>query len=95
MSDKIRNDFADYGLEILKRSVLLVLYQQPLDSGGQHRRYLRQDAIRKQLNIRKPPYEPNRLIRGILDILQEDKYVEYRYEGFWRIKEKGVSFIED
>ena len=26
MIDKIRNDFASYGLEILKKSVLLVLY---------------------------------------------------------------------
>ena len=71
-----------------------MLYQQPLDYKGQHRRHLRQNAIRQQLNMPKALYEPNRLVRGILDILKDDKYVEYRYEGFWRITEKGVDFIE-
>ena len=30
MTDKIRNGFAAYGLEILMRSVLLVLYEENL-----------------------------------------------------------------
>ena len=53
MNDKTRNDFAFYGLEILKRSVLLVLYQQPLDYAGKHRRTLSQNTIRQRLGIPK------------------------------------------
>ena len=95
MNDKTRSDFASYGLETLKRSVLLVLYQQPLDYAGKHRRTLSQNTIRQRLGIPKQLYTPNRLVRGILDILQEDEYVEFFGEGHWRITEKGVSVIED
>ena len=94
MNDNTRNTFASYGLEILKRSVLLVLYQQPLDDTGKHRRTLHQNNIRQQLGIPKQIYTPNNLVRGILDILEEDEYVEFFVGGLWRITEKGVSVIE-
>ena len=85
MNNNIRNEFAAYGLEILK--LLLVLYQQPLDGGGEHR----QNKIRKQLGIPKPLYEPNRLVHGILNLLYDDEYVEKSWiSGHWRITEKGV-----
>lgn len=96
MNENTRNAFASYGLEILKRSVLLVLYQQPLDYAGTHRRTLSQDTIRQRLGIPKQLYTPNRLVRGILDILQDDEYVDFCGRGgHWRITEKGVSVIED
>ena len=47
MSEKIRNEFASYGLERLKRLVLLVLYSQPFDWSGEERQSLAQDVIRK------------------------------------------------
>ena len=73
MNENTCNAFASYGLEILKKSVLLVLYQQPLDYAGKHRRTLNQDTIRKRLGIPKPLYTSNRLVRGILDILEDDE----------------------
>ena len=96
MNDNARNTFASYGLEILKRSVLLVLYQQPLDYTSEHRRTLHQNAIREQLGIPKPLYEPNRLVHGILNILADEEYVKKSSwtEGHWRITKDGVSVIE-
>ena len=71
-----------------------MLYQQPLDHAG-NRITLNQDTIRQRLGIPKPLYTPNRLVRGILDILENGKYVDYFVGGHWRITEKGVSVIED
>ena len=92
--DSTQRLLASMGLELLKRAVLLVLYKQPLDWGGQHRRPLRQDAIRKRLDIPKRLYHSNRLMRGILEILEDDDYVEFMGEGRWRITEEGVPVIE-
>ena len=96
MNDKTRNEFASYGLEILKRSVLLVLYQQHLDKST-HREDLSQETIRELLDIPKEAYSSNKLVRGILDLLKVDGYAEMnRYRtGCWQITEEGVSVIED
>lgn len=95
MNNNTRNAVTSYGLEILKRSVLWVLYEQPLDYKNEHRRSLHQDKIRQQLGIPKPLYEPNRLVHGILDLLAEDEYVEKAWiSGHWRIREEGISVIE-
>ena len=48
MNEKTRNEFASYGLEILKRAVLLVLYEENL--GGE---YQLAHKITKRLGI--PP----------------------------------------
>ena len=96
MNDNVRNTFASYGLEILKHSVLLVLYQQPLDGGGKHRRPLKQEKICRQLGKPWRTYDRKGqgLVCGILAHLEYDKYVEDFGGGEWRIAEGGVSVIE-
>ena len=93
MNRKIQTELAHYGLEILKRCVLNVLYQQPLDYTGK-RRTLNQKTILQRLGISWRPYERNRLVPGILDILEADDYVEGFSSGHWRIKKKGIKAIE-
>ena len=104
MIDKIRNDFAFYGLEILKRSVLLVLYKQYV-SGPSHERSLRIGEIGKQLDIRPlerdKKHRPtgkhaymNGLTQDILAHLLDDKQVEWLGGGLWQITEAGISVIE-
>ena len=97
MNENTRNAFASYGLEILKRSVLLVLYEgtdvYPLQG-----RVLKPSEISKELDIpsvQNPATRQHHLVCGILDQLANEEHA-YRYihEG-WCITEKGVSLIED
>ena len=102
MNDNTRNKFAFYGLDILKWSMLLVLYEgtdsvseePPLYPDG---RVLTAEEIRETLGIIKPRrsiVSINALIRGVLDHLQHDKHV-YHYGSIgWAITEKGVFAIE-
>ena len=91
MSDKIRNEFAAYGLEILKRSVLLVLYEENLGEK------LKPDKIRERLGIPPlPPYQGGAmLVTDILERLKLDELVDdsTRREG-WEITAEGIEFIE-
>ena len=101
MNDNTRNAFASMGLEILKRSVLLVLYEgtdivyerSPYRPG----RILTAGQIRQQLDILQPQRvctSTNALIHGILDHLYHDDHA-YHYVGVgWGITEEGVSVIE-
>lgn len=94
MIDNTRNTFASLGLEILKKSVLLVLYEE--HKSGERRRLTRQQ-ISQRLDIKKPGgYDINNvsLIEGILIHLQEDRDVESNAVNRWKITEKGVSVIE-
>ena len=104
MNDNTRNAFASYGLEILKRAVLLVLYEQYV-SGPSHRRFLTIKEIGEQLDIRPLERDTNRprgkhaymngLTQGILAHLLDKEQVEWLGEkGLWQITEKGVSVIE-
>ena len=92
INDNTRNEFASYGLDILKRSVLLVLYSA--------RNYgpLQLTAIREQLGIPKvdenSDARDNSLVYGILTHLQNDGYVEYLRSPGWRITEEGIQAIE-
>lgn len=102
MNDNTRNTFASMGLEILKRSVLLVLYEgtdivyerSPHGPG----RILTAGQIRQRLDLLQPQYvcaSTNALIHGILDHLYHDGHA-YHYVGVgWGITEEGVSVIED
>ena len=100
MNENTRN-----ALEILKRGVLLVLYEQYV-SGPSHRRFLTIKEIGEQLDIRPLERDTNRprgkhaymngLTQGILAHLLDKKQVEWLGEkGHWQITEKGVSVIED
>ena len=96
MNKYTRNTFADMGLEILKRAVLLVLYDTTSPSEG----VIQQDQVRKRLGIKKIDYsvDPGRhnaLIFGILMHLKDDGYA-YHHSGYgWQITEEGVLLIED
>ena len=91
MTDKIRNEFAVYGLEILMRSVLLVLYEENLGGESQlaHK-------ITKRLGI--PPLPSNSggalLVTDVLSRLHKDKLVTYTTAGDLEITTKGIKFIE-
>lgn len=89
MTNKIRNDFAAYGLEILKRSVLLVLYEENLGEG------FRPDKIRERLGIPPlPPYHGGAMLfSDILVRLQEDELVN-KVGDCWEITSEGIEFIE-
>ena len=93
MNENTRNTFASYGLEILKRSVLLVLYDAALRNEG----LIEQHEISNRLDI---PYVPNAsgntysLIQGILDQLKLDGFAHHEVDCGWQITEKGVSLIE-
>ena len=102
MNENTRNAFASYGLEILKRSVLLVLYEQteiadevsPYAQG----RVLTAGAIRERLDILRPRVisgNVNALIQGVLDHLQHHGHAHHYPSQGWAITEKGVSVIED
>ena len=62
----------------------------PLD----YRVPLQQDKIRQLLDIPKQIYTDNYLIRGILELLKDEKYVEHDGYGSWKIREKGIAVIE-
>ena len=96
MIDKIRNDFASYGLEILKHSVLLVLHE------AKHKGELLQpNEIRHRLGIPHAKTERRghaNLILATLRYLKDEDKVDDHWVGgatAWQLTEKGVSVIED
>ena len=92
MNENTRNTFASYGLEILKRAFLLVLYDAR-DEG-----FIPQREIRERLDIPRiaPSAENwNSLFFGILSYIQDDGYAHHEVGCGWQITEKGVSLIED
>lgn len=96
MYQKTRNDFAAYGLEILKRSVLLVLYDAKQESAAPKR--LKAGEIRQRLNLpynQSPSGNVNALTQGVLDDLKRNGLASHAVRDGWRITEKGVSLIED
>ena len=90
MNENTRNTFARYGLEILKRSVLLVLYEENLGGESQLAH-----TITKRLGI--PPLPPNSggalLVTDVLMRLHHEKLVTYT-TGKLEITPKGIKFIE-
>ena len=96
MSNNTRNAFASYGLEILKQSVLLVLYDAHRDGEP----YLGYNDIHEALGIARIR-EVNRkavkdyFVHGILLHLWEDGSVEVVGDrAEFQITEKGISVIE-
>ena len=92
MNNNTRNEFASYGLEILKRSVLLVLYE----ASDRRSRGLLRIRISERLGIHDPggwTTANTGLIGGILGHLEEDGYAENLGNERWRITEAGVRFI--
>ncbi|MYC75401.1 hypothetical protein F4X10_06480 [Candidatus Poribacteria bacterium] len=82
---------ASLALEILKRSALLVLYEV-----YQHEAqpYLELKRLRERMNL---PHVgvANDLVRGILNYLQDDGYVQYLFDNRWQITREGIRSVED
>ena len=78
MNDNTPNEFASYGLEILKRSVLLVLYEQHT-FGPPHRRFMTLKEVGERLDIRPIGRYTNMngLTHGILLHLLDDRDAEW------------------
>ena len=94
MNDNTRNAFAADGLEILKRSVLLVLYQE--HKSGERSRLTRMQ-ISQRLEIKKPygsDVNNVNLIEGVLMHLEDDGDVESSAVNRWQITAESVSRIE-
>lgn len=94
MNENTRNTFASYGLEILKRAVLVVLYEE--QTSGERRRLTRLQ-ISERFGIKKPygaDINNVSLIEGILRHLHEDRVVECNAGNRWQITEKGIALIE-
>ena len=92
MNENTRNAFASYGLEILKRSVLLVLYEETRDGG-----LIKQGEISSSLDIpsvRFPSANTYSLIQGILDQLKNDRHAYHNLGYGWQITPEGISVIE-
>lgn len=96
MNENTRNDFASYGLEILKLSVLLVLHE------AKHKGELLQpNEIRHRLGIPQAKTERRghtNLILGTLRYLKDEDKVDDHWIGgvtAWQITEEGVSVIEN
>ena len=93
MNENTRDAFASYGLEILKKAVLLVLYEEHL---GERRRLTRIE-ISQRFGIKKPggrDSDNRPLIEGILMHLADEEGVDRNAVNRWQITEKGVSVIE-
>ena len=95
MTHKIRNDFAAYGLDILMRSVLLVLYDAK--QGPYGRKKLQPGEIRERLGIPRPDKSYgnlNDLTHGVLKHLDHDDLVAHTVDIGWEITLKGIEFID-
>ena len=82
--------FASHGLEILKRSALLVLYEAGTFSTDASYRPLAQKKIHQRFDLGGNNY---RLTQGILEFLAQDEYVKHFSGGEWAITEKGRAVI--
>ena len=102
MTENTRNTYASHGLEILKRVVLEVLYEETDVSPVKqvflygHGRLLEAHKIREQLRLPQPRYAPisPALIHGVLGYLKDNGYAEHYGRQGWQITNKGVSLIE-
>ena len=101
MNNNTRNEIASYGLEILKKSVLDVLYQewQKNDCSLTDGCSLGYNAIHEALGIERIKKTRcnsfnDYLVRGILLRLQKDDYAKYIGRDAWRITQKGISMSE-
>lgn len=95
MNDKTRNDFAAYGLEILKRAVLRVLYDAKQVSP--YGKILTAGEIRQRLDLpynQSPSGNVNALTQGGLDDLKHDGHASHDVGYGWSITDEGVSLIE-
>ena len=92
MTESTRNIYASYGLGILKRAMLEVLYQQQKNTEELGRQSsLRPTDIRQRLDL------PRRgtLIREILMHLNADGHAEWLgSSGQWNITKNGIKVIE-
>lgn len=99
MQSFIAKQFAKQGLDLLKRSVLLVLYEErnEMTYPKPFASLLLEEDIYEKLQIPQPLTPGNAynaLIHGILQHLLGDLHAEYISGEGWQITEAGVRFIE-
>ena len=91
-TENSRRAFVYHGLEILKMSVLLVLYEEgTFSTSSGYYRPLAQKKIHQRLGLIGRNY---RFVQGILEFLEADGYVEHYSNGKWAITEKGRAIIK-
>ena len=91
-----RNKSAAYGLHLLKRAVLSVLYDRRQWSiqYGIPRYYMSMKDIRERLGLDNVSGY-NDLMRGVLNYLRKDGYVEELLTPIrWQITKKGIQSFE-
>ena len=97
-TENTHNIYTSYGLEILKRAVLEVLYQQWKDAEELRvQSYLQPEDIHPRLGLPQPQYTASdtyALTYGILGYLKDNGYAEHYSDQGWQITNKGVSLIE-
>ena len=99
MNDKTRNTFASYGLELLKWSVLLVLYEErnEMTYPKPFASFPLEADIYEKLCMPQPLSQGdayNALIHGVLQHLLGDLHADYISGEGWQITEEGIKFIE-
>ena len=97
-TENTHNIYTSYALEILKRAVLEVLYQQQKDAEELRvQSYLKPKDIHPQLGLLQPQYTASdtyALTYGILGYLKDNGYAEHCKNKGWQITNEGVSLIE-
>ena len=97
MNRNIRHLHASTGLEMLKSSVLLVLYENKDVPYGEAGCLLQPKAIAEQLGIQRPSQvsaQAYALIFGVLDHPREEGYVCHVEHCGWIITQDGVEAVE-
>ena len=95
MNRNILHLHASTGLEMLKSSVLLVLYENK--DGPYAECFLQPKAVSEQLGIQRPSEvsaQAYALIFGVLDHLREEGYVFHVERCGWQITMDGVEAVE-
>ena len=92
INEKMRNEFASHGLEILKLAVLHVLYEAYKKRNGADGSLATWHIIH-QLGM-EDVTGSRTLVRGVLYHLREDDCVKEAGYQYWIITEEGISVIE-
>ena len=93
MNNNTRNQSASRALEILKWSVLLVLYQHHQKQSS----IVTLEEIRNSLGLPQGRSGLNHLVRGVLEILEVQKYVTPHHfaDTSWKITEEEISVFKE
>ena len=93
MNEHTRKIMASTGLEMLKEVTQRVVYEQHRDGS---RQFITLREIREHLGLPQGRSGENYLIRGVLEMLELEGFVErYAFDAAWQITEKGIWLFEN